>query len=821
MNKLLLTASFFLIVLTTNAQIKNVNPNKNEQPWIVGGLRVPSINEINKIPVIKITAKQLNNDLPQSLDNSTKQYFRPVFDQIGGSCAQASGIAYNFTYEINRERGTSANVPANQFPTHYTYNFLNDGDEANGSFYTDGWGIIKADGCPTIETYGGLTHNFDPTYWMSGYSNYKEGMNNRVKDFFSINVNTPEGLEILKHWMFDHLENASDGSIVNFAAGISNEGYNITEDNKIISWGYDVNHAMTFVGWDDNITYDFNNDGAITNDIDINNDGVVDMKDWEKGALIMVNSWGAYWGNQGKAYVMYKLLAEPTENGGIFSNKVFGIHVKESQNLQLIMNVNIAHSLRKLIKISAGISSDTSDTEPEHILNFPLFSKQGGLYPMGGDGVETPIEIAFDVSSLLSYTNSSKEAKFFLKITENDIYSSASGQIYDFSIKDNQNNEYVCSAHNIPINDNTETLMSVVAAVNFEKPEITTASIPNGETEKTFSYQLNVSGGTAPYNWTILQKYTENALTETYPEIDTEQLTPSDNDDGYTEKTISFDFPFYGKTYNKLFVTTDGSIMFESGFSFIRTEDAITTNKTIAVFASDLMIYPDDNDGIFYQGDTTHATFRWKTSLFEDQAINVDVAVTLYSNGEIKFYYGNNISQGLNWASGISNGNGSCFIPNISGVSNPSNNNLKMIPQPFPAGLSISNNGIFQGICPNEVNTWDINFIVTDDNSISTTKKISFSTIQAVSINTNEINKLVCYPNPFNNQTIIGYHINNNTNVNLSIYDISGKQVANLVNAKQKSGNYNVIWEPSVAQGIYFYLLKTDKSTKGGKLVFQ
>jgi len=167
MNKLLF---FSLILLSTffgNAQIQNVNPDKTGEPWIVGGLRIPSQKEINKIPVIKITEKSRSKDLPSSLDNSTKTYFRPVFNQTGGCCAQASGIAYNFTYEINRERGTSANVSRNQFPTHYTYNFLNGGSGQNGSWYTDGWDIIKADGCPTVSAYGGLASG-RATRWYSG-----------------------------------------------------------------------------------------------------------------------------------------------------------------------------------------------------------------------------------------------------------------------------------------------------------------------------------------------------------------------------------------------------------------------------------------------------------------------------------------------------------------------------------------------------------------------------------------------------------------------------------------------------------------------------
>ncbi|MFO7809875.1 MAG: hypothetical protein R6V47_00695, partial [Candidatus Delongbacteria bacterium] len=41
-------------------------------------------------------------DLPYKLDNSQLKYFRPVFSQKRfGSCAQASGIGYVFTYHMN------------------------------------------------------------------------------------------------------------------------------------------------------------------------------------------------------------------------------------------------------------------------------------------------------------------------------------------------------------------------------------------------------------------------------------------------------------------------------------------------------------------------------------------------------------------------------------------------------------------------------------------------------------------------------------------------------------------------------------------------
>ncbi|MCD4794062.1 MAG: T9SS type A sorting domain-containing protein [Bacteroidales bacterium] len=818
MRNFLLSGVFILSVFISNAQIINVNPDKNGEPWIVGGLRVPSQEEINKIPVLTFPEEYNTKDLPSSLDNSTTQYFRPIFSQTHGSCAQASGTAYLFTYEINRIRETSANISSNQFPSHYTYNFLNGGSGANGSWMQDGWEIIKASGCPTVATYGGLTNSESDKYWMSGYDDYISGTDNRVSEIFSINVGTPEGLETLKYWMYDHLDGADIGSIVNFAAGISNDNYQ-TSGDKIISWGNPINHAMTFVGWDDNIEYDYSNDGNITNDVDINSDGVVDMKDWERGALIMVNSWGTSWMGDGKAYVMYKLLAESVENGGIHANKVYGINVKETQTPQLLLKVKAEHNSRNKIKVSAGISEDITDTSPEYVLNFPMFNKQGGDYDMRGTS-SLPIEFTTDITPLLNHITSGENAVFFLQVTEDDPYSSGTGMIYDFSIVDNEGNEYICSSHNVSIVNNDLTQLSVIAQIEFEAPEITTQSIPEAAVSEYFSFQLEAEGGSEPYNWNVIISYNEETINESYPSISSNQLTPNDNDDGYVVQSIDFDFPFYGELYNEFTVSTDGSLLFEEGFEYLRTEEAIMGTKIIGVFASDLMIFPEDNDGLFYEGDENSATFRWKTSLYGDQSADIDAAVTLFPNGDMKFYYGDNITEGLSWASGISNGSGSYKIADISGSYSPSNSQHKFSSGAYPFGMEITSSGLFEGIAPDETSSWDIEFIVTDNNNISKTKTLTFYTILG-SVNEHELENIRLFPNPFSESVLISYFIENESYVNLSIYDIAGRHIQTLINENQTAGDYQTAWSPNVPHGLYVYRIETDGFTQTGKLIFQ
>jgi len=81
------------------------------------------------------------------------------------------------------------------------------------------------------------------------------------------------------------------------------------------------------------------------------------------------------------------------------------------------------------------------------------------------------------------------------------------------------------------------------------------------------------------------------------------------------------------------------------------------------------------------------------------------------------------------------------------------------------------------------------------------------------------------YPNPFNPTTGIAYALPEATNVRLEIFNVLGQQVKTLVNEYQNAGNYDVIWDglnnngSSVASGIYFYRLTTDKEQATKKMM--
>jgi len=106
---------------------------------------------------------------------------------------------------------------------------------------------------------------------------------------------------------------------------------------------------------------------------------------------------------------------------------------------------------------------------------------------------------------------------------------------------------------------------------------------------------------------------------------------------------------------------------------------------------------------------------------------------------------------------------------------------------------------------------------------------------EMITISNSQINKLMVtgklipdvyaleqnYPNPFNPSTVIEFSLPEDvSNVQLTIYDVLGQRVAQLVNTSLKAGKYSYQWNAgTVATGMYIYELRTDKFVSIKKMV--
>jgi len=73
------------------------------------------------------------------------------------------------------------------------------------------------------------------------------------------------------------------------------------------------------------------------------------------------------------------------------------------------------------------------------------------------------------------------------------------------------------------------------------------------------------------------------------------------------------------------------------------------------------------------------------------------------------------------------------------------------------------------------------------------------------------------YPNPFNPKTTISYTVPSKSYISISITDILGRKVTELVNEEKAQGNYTTSFDASnLSSGIYFYTLSASPSSGSG-----
>lgn len=90
---------------------------------------------------------------------------------------------------------------------------------------------------------------------------------------------------------------------------------------------------------------------------------------------------------------------------------------------------------------------------------------------------------------------------------------------------------------------------------------------------------------------------------------------------------------------------------------------------------------------------------------------------------------------------------------------------------------------------------------------------------------TNIVTGLANYPNPFNPETTISFNLKQDTDVELSVYNIKGQKVKQLLKGDLAKGNHKVTWngrdknDTPVGSGVYFYKITASGKTKTNKFI--
>ena len=120
----------------------------------------------------------------------------------------------------------------------------------------------------------------------------------------------------------------------------------------------------------------------------------------------------------------------------------------------------------------------------------------------------------------------------------------------------------------------------------------------------------------------------------------------------------------------------------------------------------------------------------------------------------------------------------------------------------------------------NEFNNWDYELIITDGQSeLWINKPFIINEIP------HTYNLFPPYPNPFNPITNLSYNLPEDALVNITIYDMMGRIVSNLVSSQQNAGYKSIQWDATnnqgqpVSAGVYLYRIEAGEFKQTKKMV--
>jgi len=802
-------------------------------------LMTDDLKKLKALPELKMPDNYAFKSLPVTKDNTTMPYFPEVFLQYGWSCNQASSIGYIFTYEVNALRNKPATELENLYPPLAIWNLLNNGQYGNGVSFFDSWEAIKLNGVPNFADFG--LENYNETRWMSGYDKYFRGMKNRTNEVYTINTDTEEGINTLKHWLNDHLDGSPNGGVANIQIGSSGMKMEVIQEGEegegkhlMTSFAMWVGHAMTVVGWNDQVRWDYNDDGLYTNDVDINDDGVVDVRDWENGAFIVINSWGGGWGDNGRVFVPYRLLAEDNWHGGVWEKCVTVMRPKEEYTPQLTYKVGITYTKRNQLKFVVGVSQNTDSNRPEFVIEYPFFNYLGdALFMQGSDDVGAEsMEIGLDVSSLLNYIDPDKSAKFFFEVYQHQGgVVAGTGKVNYFSLMDYGSGDLIEEAS--PMTDENiriDAVTRLFAIYNPEAsaPQITTDELPQAEVGAGYVNKMTAEGGVPPYSWSSNDRqYKAYKSDETWNWPGGAELVLGVNDTSRIEVDLGFPFTFYGETYEKVILLKDGGIIMGDhprDYPYVIDKSLyVFQNPGIYPLYTDLQ-YIYIGEGVYRKDVADGVIFAWDATLNKYAgSYDPKFGVKLFKNGNFDMGYKVlALNSEWDWICAVSAGDQIHYtLPDVN-TQGLMRGDLKYDFRLFewPEWLFFSPGGSLLGTPPATASSQWLQIKVADKNGISTQKSFFLDVKGGTGIeDLNAKTEIKVYPNPVRNSLSLDIPASANKSVILKIYSLDGKEVYS--EERSANGNRNMKFDLSRLElaGTYFYKVQVDGVIQTGKLV--
>ncbi len=357
---------------------------------------------VGEAAVIDPTFPLAPGDMPGHVDNSQLKFFPPIRSQGSlNSCGVFNGAYYAMTHMYAMAKDLDAKTAGDdvRLSPKWAYNMVNGGTNA-GSWYYWAYEIGQKHG---NATWAEFPYDGDYRAWNLNPNTWESAIYRKFDQYgYVMDTHKDSGIDQVKQMLLN-------GYVLNIPTYINSWVYQTIGDDpstqeddvfsgkKCVTWvngtaGY---HAMTVVGYNDQIW------------VDINQNNLVDVG--EKGAFRIANSWGTGWGEAGFAWMSYDALKNPSAvPNGPSANRIYGwspsrahwVTAKSDYQPRLLGKFTLNHTTRDHLRLSLGVSG-IDQTQPSKIWIPQMIYNQGGAYGFNGSTAAVPGTFVFDFTDLV------------------------------------------------------------------------------------------------------------------------------------------------------------------------------------------------------------------------------------------------------------------------------------------------------------------------------------------------------------------------------------------------------------------------------------
>lgn len=376
------------------------------------------------------------DSLPAAVDLSQTDYFPVIGDQGHiGSCASFATTYYAATYQTARHRGINLNENPNRIMSpKFSYNINNNGQD-NGSSIEFNLVTLYTKGAPFIDEismqnyqYNGYDFSFGTTVRPVQYREYpqtaaiyNDALKNRALNYGWFQYeDMQEALELIRQaitngtvlvfgteymydWKTDKLIQDNPNSTIDDNYIGENACYGMLVSNPNNYSG----HAMTIVGYNDDIW------------VDINGNSVADS--FEIGALKIANSWGTEWMNDGYIWLCYSALEDMgSYRGAIAYNELYYLSAQDEYIPTATAEITINTARRNHLWLFSGVNWNEAAEPQYNIPDFVFGYQWGGPYSFAGTTTASTATVVLDLTTYID---------LYKDIMNEDVFGNAGGKL--------------------------------------------------------------------------------------------------------------------------------------------------------------------------------------------------------------------------------------------------------------------------------------------------------------------------------------------------------------------------------------------------------